>query len=71
MPTTHSTGIPLQGFELEEDVRPGSTVEPPSRLELAGSVVELVGEGVEGLVRTSVSAGGSLIKRTLELIPRP
>jgi len=68
---TRPTGIPEQGFELEEEVRIGRAVEPPSRVEFATSLIELAGEGVEGFVRTSVSAGGSLLKRTLELIPKP
>jgi hypothetical protein len=66
-----AAGIPEQGFEIEEDVRVGRAVDPPSRLELATSLIEIVGEGVEDLVRSGVSAGGSLLKRTLELIPRP
>jgi len=63
--------LPPQGFETEDEARIGKTVEPPSRFELATSLVELAGEGVEELVKASLSAGGSLIKRTLDLIPKP
>ncbi len=63
--------LPPQGFETEDAARVGKTVEPPSRLELATSFVELAGEGVEELVRAGLSAGGSLIKRSLDLIPKP
>lgn len=63
--------LPPQGFEPEDEARVGKTVEPPSRFELATSLVELAGEGVEELVRASLSAGGSLVKRTLDLIPKP
>jgi hypothetical protein len=69
--TAPGHAIPQQGFESEEEVRVGEGVEPPSRLELATSAVELVGEGVEELVKASASAARSLIKRTLELIPKP
>jgi hypothetical protein len=62
--------IPAQGFEVE-DVRVGRGVEPPSRFELASSLVELAGDGVEAVVKSSVSAAGTLIKRTIELIPKP
>jgi hypothetical protein len=63
--------IPEQGFEVEEDVRVGRALEPPSKLELATSVIELAAEAVEELVKAGVSAGSSLLKRTLELIPKP
>jgi hypothetical protein len=49
----------------------GKGVEPPSRFELASSVVELAGDGVEAVVKSSVSAVGALIKRAIELIPKP
>lgn len=68
---SRSRVIPEQGFEVEEEVLIGRAVEPPSRFELATSLVEIAGEGVEGLVKTSVSAAGSLLKRTRELIPKP
>jgi hypothetical protein len=63
--------IPQQGFESEEEVRVGKGVEPPSRLELATSAVELVADGVEELVKASASAARTLVKRTLGLIPKP
>jgi hypothetical protein len=65
-----AAAVPLQGFETEDDVRAGKRVEPPSRFELATSLVELAGEGVEDLVKTGFSAGGALLRRTLELIPK-
>jgi len=53
--------VPPQGFEAEEQIEPGRSVQPPSGPELAASVVELLGE----LAQTGLSAGGRLLKDAL------
>jgi hypothetical protein len=67
---TEPTSIPEQGFETEEEVRSGAAVEPPSRVELASSLIDLVGEGVEELAKMGLSAGGALFRRTLGSLPK-
>jgi hypothetical protein len=46
-------------------------VEPPSRLELATSLIDLAGEGVEELVKMGLSAGSAVLRRTLGSLPKP
>lgn len=57
--------IPRQGFETEEQIAPGSTVEPPSRPELAAAVADLLGELAQG----GLTAGGRLLKEVLGRLP--
>jgi hypothetical protein len=52
---------PAQGFETEEEIEPGRSVQPPSGAELAGSLAELVGE----LAQAGLSTGGRLLKDAL------
>jgi hypothetical protein len=65
------TSVPAQGFETEEEVRTGVAVEPPSRLELATSVIDIAAEGLEELVKAGLSTGSSLLKRVLGSLPKP
>ncbi len=57
--------IPRQGFETEEEIAPGSTVQPPSRPELAVAVADLLGELAQG----GLTAGGRLLKDFLGRLP--
>jgi hypothetical protein len=57
--------IPRQGFETEEEISPGSTVNPPSRPELAAAVADLLGELAQG----GLTAGGRLLKDVLGRLP--
>jgi hypothetical protein len=62
---TEEPSIPRQGFATEEEIPPGSTVQPPSRPELAAAVAELLGELAQG----SLTAGGRLLKDILGRLP--
>jgi hypothetical protein len=53
--------VPRQGFEAEEEIQPGHSVQPPSGAELAVSIAELFGE----LAQTGISTGERLLKDTL------
>ncbi len=53
--------VPRQGFESEETIEMGHSVQPPSGSELAASMVELVGE----LAQTGLSAGGHVLRDAL------
>jgi hypothetical protein len=57
--------IPQQGFETEEEIAPGSTVQPPNRPELAAAVADLLGELAQG----GLTAGGRLLKDVLGRLP--
>lgn len=57
--------IPPQGFETEDEITPGATVQPPSRPELAAAVADLFGELAQG----GLTAGGRLIKDFLGKLP--
>jgi hypothetical protein len=61
------TPTPKQGYEPEEEVELGSTVNPPSGVELAESVVDIVGE----LANSGLAAGGRLLKDAFSLLRRP
>jgi hypothetical protein len=54
--------VPPQGFETEEQIEPGRSVQPPGGPELAASVVELFGE----LAQAGLSAGGHLLGDALK-----
>lgn len=54
--------VPPQGFEAEEAIEPGRSVQPPSGPELAVSVAELVGE----LAQASLATGGRLLSDVLK-----
>ncbi len=62
---TEDPPIPRQGFETEEEIAPGSTVNPPSRPELAAAVADLLGELAQG----GLTAGGRLLKEVLGRLP--
>jgi hypothetical protein len=53
--------VPRQGFEAEEEIPQGRSVQPPSGSELASSVAELFGE----LAQAGLSTGGRLLKDAL------
>jgi hypothetical protein len=53
--------VPRQGFEIEAEIEPGRSLQPPSGTELATSVAELFGE----LAQTGLSASGRLLKDAL------
>jgi hypothetical protein len=60
-PGPSEPAIPRQGFEAEESIEQGHSVQPPSGTELAASVAELFGE----LAQAGLSAGGRLLKETV------
>jgi hypothetical protein len=59
--------VPSQGYEPEEEVELGATVNPPSGPELVESVVDIVGE----LANSGLAAGGRLLKDAFSLLRRP
>lgn len=60
-----SPPVPPQGFEAESEIEPGVPVAPPSGSELAGAVVELVGE----LAQAGLTGGGRLLRDALSRLP--
>jgi hypothetical protein len=58
---------PSQGYEPEEEVELGATVNPPSGAELVESVANIVGE----LANSGLAAGGRLLKDAFSLLRRP
>jgi hypothetical protein len=61
-PTPVEPPVPPQGFEAEEPIEPGRSVQPPSGSELAASVAGLFGE----LAQAGLSSGGRLVKDALK-----
>jgi hypothetical protein len=59
--TTAEPPVPRQGFEIETEIEPGRSLQPPSGTEVAASVAELFGE----LAQTGLAAGGRLLKDAL------
>jgi hypothetical protein len=59
--------VPRQGYEPEDEVELGATVDPPSGVELVESVADIVGE----LAGAGLTAGGRLLKDALSLLRRP
>jgi hypothetical protein len=57
---------PRQGYEPEEEVELGATVNPPSGAELVESVADIVGE----LANSGLAAGGRLLKDAFSLLRR-
>ncbi len=53
--------VPPQGFEAEEAIEAGHSVQPPSGAELATSMVDLVGE----LAQTGIATGGRMLRDAL------
>ena len=58
---------PKQGYEPEEEVELGKTVDPPSGVELVESVADIFGE----LANSSLAAGGRILKDAFSLLRRP
>jgi hypothetical protein len=58
---------PNQGYEPEEEVELGNTVNPPSGVELVESVADIVGE----LANSGLAAGGRILKDAFSLLRRP
>jgi hypothetical protein len=57
---------PRQGYEPEEEFELGSTVNPPSGVELVESVADIVGE----LANSGLAASGRLLKDAFSLLRR-
>lgn len=57
---------PKQGYEPEEEVELGKTVNPPSGVELVESVADIFGE----LANSSLAAGGRILKDAFSLLRR-
>lgn len=58
---------PKQGYEPEEDVELGKTINPPGGVELVESVADIFGE----LANSSLAAGGRILKDAFSLLRRP
>jgi len=58
---------PIQGYEPEEEIELGKTVNPPSGVELVESVADIFGE----LANSSLAAGGRILKDAFSLLRRP
>jgi hypothetical protein len=58
---------PRQGYEPEDELELGSTVNPPSGVELLESLTDVVSE----LAGSSLTAGGRLLKDALSILRRP
>jgi hypothetical protein len=58
---------PKQGYEPEEELELGKTVNPPSGTELVESVADIIGE----LANSGLTAGGRLLKDAFSLLRRP
>jgi hypothetical protein len=56
---------PRQGFEVESEIETGKTVAPPNSVELAASVVELLGE----LAQSGIRSGERLLRDALTRRP--
>ena len=59
--------VPKQGYEPEDEVELGATVNPPSGTELVESVADIFAE----LAGAGFTAGGRLLKDALSLLGRP
>jgi hypothetical protein len=64
-PRVAEASVPPQGFEAEEEIQAGHSVQPPSGSELASSLADLFGE----LAQASLSAGGRLLKDAFKRLP--
>ncbi|HTC59087.1 MAG TPA: hypothetical protein VK691_03105 [Solirubrobacteraceae bacterium] len=58
---------PKQGYEPEEELELGKSVNPPSGVELVESVADIIGE----LANSGLTAGGRLLKDAFSLLRRP
>ncbi len=58
---------PKQGYEPEEELELGKSVNPPSGAELVESVADILGE----LANSGLTAGGRLLKDAFSLLRRP
>jgi hypothetical protein len=58
---------PKQGYEPEEELELGKSVNPPSGTELVESMVDIFGE----LANSGLTAGGRLLKDAFSLLRRP
>jgi hypothetical protein len=58
---------PKQGYEPEEEVELGNTINPPSGVELVESVGDIFGE----LASSGLAAGGRILKDAFSLLRRP
>jgi hypothetical protein len=58
---------PRQGYEPEEELELGNTVNPPSGVELLESLTDIVSE----LAGSSLTAGGRVLKDAFSILRRP
>ncbi len=58
---------PKQGYEPEEELELGKSVNPPNGAELVESMADIVGE----LANSGLTAGGRLLKDAFSLLRRP
>jgi hypothetical protein len=65
--STTEPAAPRQGYEAEDEIELGSTVNPPSGVELLESIGDIVGE----LAGSGLTAGGRLVKDALSILRRP
>jgi len=65
--TKTEPAAPKQGYEPEEELELGHTVNPPSGTELVESLADIVGE----LATTGLTAGGRLLKDAFSILRRP
>ncbi|HEY8304704.1 MAG TPA: hypothetical protein VIG42_08980 [Solirubrobacteraceae bacterium] len=66
-PTIAEPAAPKQGYEPEEDLGLGGTVNPPSGIELLESLGDIASE----LVGSGLTAGGRLLKDAFSILRRP
>lgn len=59
--------VPRQGYEPEEELELGNTVNPPSGVELLESLTDIVSE----LAGSSLTAGGRILKDAFSILRRP
>jgi hypothetical protein len=59
--------VPRQGYEPEDELELGHTVNPPNGVELLESLTDIVSE----LAGSSLTAGGRLLKDAFSILRRP
>ena len=56
---------PRQGFESDSELKPGVSVGPPTRTELAASALDLAGD----LAKSGISSGVHLLRGVVSRLP--
>jgi hypothetical protein len=62
--------VPPQGYETDEETLAGKAVEPPTAIEIVGSLVELAVEGSLDLARAGATAGRDLLRSATHRLGR-